>query len=102
MALGPWGFGATLVGVALGLGLFGAAAAAEGERLVGQPCGAPADAPPQRIRARSVIGADGGASTVGRQCVTGMERVPYVFAYHEIIRSPAQGEGGWDGGRCDA
>ena len=43
---------------------------------------------PQRIRARVVIGADGALSAVARQSIPGADRMPYVFAYHEIIRSP--------------
>ena len=62
---------------------------------------------PARVRARAVIGADGALSAVARQCVPGGRRVPYVFAYHEIVRSPpadaAQGGpgSGFDGARCD-
>lgn len=52
------------------------------------------------VRARAVIGADGALSAVARQCVKGAERVPFVFAYHEIVRSPAAGSG-FDGSRCD-
>jgi geranylgeranyl reductase len=37
-----------------------------------------------RARARSVIGADGALSLIARQAVPGANRVPYVFAYHEI------------------
>ena len=41
------------------------------------------------VRARSVIGADGALSLVGRQAgVPGADRVKHVFAYHEIVRSP--------------
>jgi geranylgeranyl reductase len=40
------------------------------------------------VRARAIIGADGAASAVGRQAVPGAEHMPYVFAYHEIVRSP--------------
>lgn len=40
------------------------------------------------VRARSVIGADGALSHVARQAVPGAHRVPYVFAYHEIVRTP--------------
>jgi geranylgeranyl reductase len=54
-----------------------------------------------QVRARAVIGADGANSAVARQSVRGAERVPYVFAYHEIVRSPAQGADGFDGARCD-
>ncbi|MDX2276555.1 MAG: geranylgeranyl diphosphate reductase [Hyphomonadaceae bacterium] len=55
----------------------------------------------RRVRARAVIGADGARSKVAQQTVKGAERMPCVFAYHEIIRSPAQGVAGFDGGRCD-
>ncbi|MFC7690387.1 FAD-dependent oxidoreductase [Paeniroseomonas aquatica] len=41
-----------------------------------------------RIRARSVIGADGAKSKVAKQEVPAAARVPCVFAYHEIIESP--------------
>jgi geranylgeranyl reductase len=54
-----------------------------------------------QVRARAVIGADGANSAVARQSVRGAGRVPYVFAYHEIVRSPAQGADGFDGARCD-
>jgi geranylgeranyl reductase len=40
------------------------------------------------VRARSVIGADGALSAVGRQEVPGADRVRHVFAYHEIVRTP--------------
>jgi geranylgeranyl reductase len=56
-------------------------------------------AEPKTLRARMIIGADGALSRVGRQCVPGAERVPFVFAYHEIIRSPS--DGSWDRSRCD-
>jgi geranylgeranyl reductase len=57
--------------------------------------------PVERIRARSVIGADGARSQLARQTVKGAGKTPCVFAYHEIIRSPVNGEGGFDGQRCD-
>jgi geranylgeranyl reductase len=56
---------------------------------------------PTRVRARAVIGADGAASAVARQCIPGAERMPYVYAYHEIVRSPPASAGGFDGARCD-
>jgi geranylgeranyl reductase len=59
------------------------------------------DGAEQRVRGRVVIGADGAKSQVARQCVPGSERVRYVFAYHEIIRSPRHGTGGFDAARCD-
>jgi geranylgeranyl reductase len=52
----------------------------------------------EQIRARVVIGADGAKSTVAAQCIKGADRIPYVFAYHEIVRMPKQG---FDGTRCD-
>ena len=64
----------------------------------------PGDRNPDQInsvRARMIIGADGARSQVARQTLKGADRVPCVFAYHEIIRSPAQGENGFDGSRCD-
>jgi geranylgeranyl reductase len=53
------------------------------------------------VRARMIIGADGARSQVARQTLKGADKVPCVFAYHEIIRSPKQGQAGFDGGRCD-
>ncbi len=54
-----------------------------------------------RVRARSVIGADGARSGVARQAVPGAEDVHCVFAYHEIVRAPAVKPAGYDGTRCD-
>jgi len=66
------------------------------------PKGAAHDAEPERVRARSVIGADGANSAVARQCVPEADRVPYVFAYHEIVRSPRNGEAAaFDPKSCD-
>ena len=59
---------------------------------------------PARVRARSIIGADGARSGVARQGgVPGAERTKYVFAYHEIVRVPQgdQRPAGYDGSRCD-
>ncbi len=57
------------------------------------------------VRARSVIGADGARSEVARQCVPGAERTRYVFAYHEILRTPVlaheQARADFDASRCD-
>ncbi len=53
------------------------------------------------VRAKCVIGADGAASGVARQAVPGAEKVPYVFAYHEIVRSPKQSDADFDAKRCD-
>ena len=54
----------------------------------------------ETVRARTVIGADGANSAVARQSMPQSERVPHVFAYHEIVRSPTDGDG-FDGSRCD-
>lgn len=55
----------------------------------------------ERVRARVVIGADGARSAVAKQCLPGAERVPCVFAYHEIIKSPPRNTEQFDGSRCD-
>ncbi|MFN3868727.1 MAG: geranylgeranyl diphosphate reductase [Hyphomicrobiaceae bacterium] len=55
----------------------------------------------QRVRARAVIGADGALSKVARQCVPGSGRMPYVFAYHEIIESPVRADAEFDAKRAD-
>lgn len=57
-------------------------------------------APLEQVRARAVIGADGARSAVARQEIPGAGRMPCVFAYHEVIRSPV-GDAGFDPGRCD-
>lgn len=54
-----------------------------------------------RVGARCVIGADGARSRVARAILPEAERMPCVFAYHEIIRSPATEAGGFDPARCD-
>lgn len=53
------------------------------------------------VRARAIIGADGARSAVARQQVPGAERTKYVFAYHEILRTPAAAPVDFDGSRCD-
>jgi geranylgeranyl reductase len=59
-----------------------------------------------RVRARAIVGADGAASRVATQCIPEAGRAPYVYAYHEIIRSPAASTTGrpvpgFDPTRCD-
>jgi geranylgeranyl reductase len=49
------------------------------------------------LRARTVIGADGAHSSVARQRIAHAGRGRYVAAYHEIVRSPPDR----DGGRCE-
>jgi geranylgeranyl reductase len=53
------------------------------------------------VRARLVIGADGALSQVARQEID--EKGPaYVFAYHEIVRTPDTAtQPNFDGARCD-
>ncbi len=53
------------------------------------------------VRARCVIGADGARSAVAQQCVPCAQDTDYVFAYHEIVRAPAEKPAGYDGTRCD-
>ncbi len=53
------------------------------------------------VRAKAVIGADGARSAVARENLPNAERVPCVFAYHEVIRAPEGGFGDYDPNRCD-
>lgn len=46
----------------------------------------------ESVRTRTVIGADGARSEVARQCIPGADQIPYVAAYHEIVRSPGAGD----------
>jgi geranylgeranyl reductase len=61
----------------------------------------PGEGTPCRVRARTVIGADGAKSGVARQAIPGAENTKYVFAYHEIVAAPAVKPAGYDGSRCD-
>jgi geranylgeranyl reductase len=54
----------------------------------------------EQVRAKTVIGADGANSLVHKKALPDVPPAPFVFAYHEIIRAPAHGEGGYDGSRC--
>ncbi|MFN3494156.1 MAG: geranylgeranyl diphosphate reductase [Hydrogenophaga sp.] len=59
---------------------------------------------PARVRARTIVGADGARSEVARQGkVPGVEDTRYVFAYHEIVRAPDASQRGadYDATRCD-
>ena len=58
--------------------------------------GAPKDKAPEQVRARVIVGADG-ASKVARMSVPNADKVPCVFAYHEIIKSRTSG--GFEGTR---
>ncbi len=54
------------------------------------------------VRGRCIIGADRARSEVARQSVPGAEKTKYVFAYHEIVKTPenmVQTES--DPSRCD-
>ena len=53
-----------------------------------------------QVRARVVIGADGAVSGVARAAIPGADKIPFVFAYHEIVRAPADGPS-YDSKRCD-
>jgi geranylgeranyl reductase len=71
-------------------------------RLALAPTDSDAASPPQTFQARLVIGADGANSTVRRLMFPANQRPPYVFAYHEIIESPAEGTApGFTADRCD-
>jgi geranylgeranyl reductase len=52
------------------------------------------------VRARTIIGADGAKSRVAAEAIPGGGETKCVFAYHEIIRSPAPTDG-FDPSRCD-
>jgi geranylgeranyl reductase len=55
----------------------------------------------QSVRTRSVIGADGARSRVARHLFPDAAPMPCVFAYHEVIRSPALADNRFDRSRCD-
>jgi geranylgeranyl diphosphate/geranylgeranyl-bacteriochlorophyllide a reductase len=55
----------------------------------------------QSVRARTVIGADGARSKVARQTLKGADKIPCVFAYHEIIAMPKASDSGYEATRCD-
>lgn len=53
------------------------------------------------VRAWAIIGADGALSQVARQCVPRADEGKFVFAYHEIIKSPPQNSELFAHDRCD-
>ncbi len=63
------------------------------------------DAPTHAVRARAVIGADGAQSVVARTALPDVPPAPYVYAYHEIVRSPVGTDAAkapkFDPARCD-
>jgi geranylgeranyl diphosphate/geranylgeranyl-bacteriochlorophyllide a reductase len=54
----------------------------------------------RRSLTRYIIGADGARSDVARDEVPGGDKIPYVIAYHEIIKAPAANTD-YDPKRCD-
>ena len=57
----------------------------------------------RRVTARAVVGADGAISTVARQALPSARQAKFVFAYHEIVRSPTREASPdlFDPKRCD-
>jgi geranylgeranyl diphosphate/geranylgeranyl-bacteriochlorophyllide a reductase len=53
------------------------------------------------VRARVVIGADGANSGVARDAMPKEHKLPFVFAYHEIVRVPQSAGADYDGARCE-
>ncbi len=53
-----------------------------------------------RLTTKLVIGADGARSNVAKTEVPGGDKIPYVIAYHEIIKAPPK-SAQYDPGRCD-
>jgi len=73
-----------------------------GVKLRMRPKGAPkADDALETVRARYVIAADGARSPLARAEIAGAKDAPCVFAYHEIVASPAGRVGNFDPARCD-
>ncbi len=54
----------------------------------------------RRLDTRLIIGADGARSDVARAEVPGGDTIPYVIAYHEVIKAPGP-VGDYDPLRCD-
>ncbi len=61
--------------------------------------GASKDLPLKRVKAHTVIGADGANSQLAVQTIKNADQKKCVFAYHEIIKSPEDAT--FDGKRCD-
>ena len=56
----------------------------------------------ETVRGRFVIGADGASSGVARAALPKEEAPPFVFAYHEIVKSPKPADGAvFEARRCD-
>lgn len=56
---------------------------------------------PREVKARFVIGADGALSQVARQTVPESKDAKFVFAYHEVVQSPAAESDSFAAARCD-
>ena len=54
----------------------------------------------ERLSTKLVIGADGARSNVAKTEVPGGDKIPYVIAYHEILKAPAANSL-YDPQRCD-
>jgi geranylgeranyl diphosphate/geranylgeranyl-bacteriochlorophyllide a reductase len=55
----------------------------------------------QIVTTRAVIGADGARSNVARQCIKNGDKVPCVFAYHEVVEVPDHITADYQESRCD-
>ncbi|GJE54665.1 MULTISPECIES: geranylgeranyl diphosphate reductase [Methylobacterium] len=73
----------------------------QGATIVHYTTGKGSDLARHSVRTRLVIGADGATSPVGRAEIPGHDRMKSVFAYHEIVRRPADGSGDYEATRCD-
>lgn len=54
-----------------------------------------------RLTGKLIIGADGARSNVAKTEVPGGDKIPYVIAYHEIVKAPAMSNKLYDPKRCD-
>ncbi|GGI76634.1 geranylgeranyl diphosphate reductase [Polymorphobacter multimanifer] len=66
-----------------------------------RPKGSPRGSEPVRVRAKVVVGCDGGNSGVARATLPESDKPNFVAAYHEVIESPPEGFNGFEGNRCD-
>lgn len=65
-----------------------------------KPLNGEVPATPKTVRARAIIGADGAQSLVAQQEIAQAAKMPYVYAYHEIVQTPPRGSN-FDGARAD-